>query len=359
MGKSKSKSKNRSISKWKVFSPFRRAERTRDNEPVEETHTQKTSPAPAPEIRTKSAPKCPRGTAETARAPTPPPSKTDEIKRSSEDPGTLRKVEKKEEKVEKKEEKVEKKEEKEEKVKTEESPTKPTMPAAASKKKKSEKEEGSVFEEVAGPAAPAQSGAHGIKNKMRWKVDVDPVDLNGDPKMSEVLEKFKTIKKKYKQKKSKQMKEIEKEKTWEADESAEEQIVTSARVLQLIKMEALISKELSEPEQETLRGYCRSGDHEEKAEGLIEKIAASVLNAVVSKNEFVRNVNVSGQLRMFSVDDRKAKIPLMALLMARKDLLYVSWSKPNRDVEIQLDATWNCMATRQVPQAAVISTRLA
>uniref|UniRef100_A0A1I7T410 NR LBD domain-containing protein n=2 Tax=Caenorhabditis tropicalis TaxID=1561998 RepID=A0A1I7T410_9PELO len=116
------------------------------------------------------------------------------------------------------------------------------------------------------------------------------------------------------------------------------------------------------PEQETLRAFCRSGDQEEKAENLIEKIVLAVLNAVVTKNDFVRQLAVPGELRMFAVDEKKAKLPMMALLMARKDLLYVSWSKANRDFEDTLvyfdhissidylflqDGTWAGMAVKK------------
>lgn len=88
-----------------------------------------------------------------------------------------------------------------------------------------------------------------------------------------------------------------------------------------------------EADQELLRGFCRSGDQEDKAEVFIEKITLAICNAIVQKNEFIRQVVVPGELRMFAVDEKKAKLPIMALLMARKDLLYVSWLKPNRDVE--------------------------
>uniref|UniRef100_A0A1I7SYL2 MAGE domain-containing protein n=1 Tax=Caenorhabditis tropicalis TaxID=1561998 RepID=A0A1I7SYL2_9PELO len=94
----------------------------------------------------------------------------------------------------------------------------------------------------------------------------------------------------------------------------EESIINSARVLQHVKFECLISKEISEQEQETLRAFCRSGDQEEKAENLIEKIVLAVLNAVVTKNDFVRQLAVPGELRMFAVDEKKAKLPMMALL---------------------------------------------
>uniref|UniRef100_A0A1I7UAU7 NR LBD domain-containing protein n=1 Tax=Caenorhabditis tropicalis TaxID=1561998 RepID=A0A1I7UAU7_9PELO len=142
----------------------------------------------------------------------------------------------------------------------------------------------------------------------------------------------------------------------------EESIINSARVLQHVKFECLISKEISEQEQETLRAFCRSGDQEEKAENLIEKIVLAVLNAVVTKNDFVRQLAVPGELRMFAVDEKKAKLPMMALLMARKDLLYVSWSKANRDFEDTLvyfyhislidylflqDGTWAGMAVKK------------
>lgn len=113
----------------------------------------------------------------------------------------------------------------------------------------------------------------------------------------------------------------------------EDTIINCARALQVVKLESLISKEISEADQKILRGYCRSGDQEEKAEISIEKIAVAVLNAVVQKNEFIRHVVVSGELRMFAVDEKKAKVPMMALMMARKDLTYVAWAKCNKDVE--------------------------
>lgn len=72
-------------------------------------------------------------------------------------------------------------------------------------------------------------------------------------------------------------------------------------------MESLISKELVESDQETLKSFCRSGDQEDKAEGLVEKIAIAALNAIVVKNELVRQVSVPGHLRMFAVDEKKVR----------------------------------------------------
>uniref|UniRef100_A0A8R1DMD0 Uncharacterized protein n=1 Tax=Caenorhabditis japonica TaxID=281687 RepID=A0A8R1DMD0_CAEJA len=201
------------------------------------------------------------------------------------------------------------------------------------KKSEKDKEDASIFEEVAGPASPAQANSRGIKNKMRWKIDVEPVDVNGEQKMSDVLEKLDKLRKKNKAK---------------GDESSgEELIMMSARVLQLVKLEALISKEITDPDQEILKSYCRSGDQEGKAEALLEKITLVILNAIVSKNEFVRQITIPGQLRMFAVDEKKAKLPMMALIMARKDLFYTSWSKPNRDVEKDLDGTWTNMTVKK------------
>ncbi|CAP31722.1 Protein CBG12800, partial [Caenorhabditis briggsae] len=116
---------------------------------------------------------------------------------------------------------------------------------------------GYLTEEVEGPAAPAQSGTHGIKNKMRWKIDVEGADVNGDQKMSKVLEKMAQLRKNSKMKKCK------------------------------------------------------------------------------------------------AVDEKKAKVPMMALLMACKDLLYVSWSKPNHEVEYTLDGTWAGMTVKKGTGAAV------
>ncbi|CAO4362277.1 unnamed protein product [Caenorhabditis nigoni] len=250
-----------------------------------------------------------------------------------------------------------KKKEKDVGTKSEEVPVKNIKKKVEPPKK--EEQEASIFEEVEGPAAPAQSGTHGIKNKMRWKIDVEGADVNGDQKMSEVLEKMAQLRKKSKMKKCKVLKANEKGGLIEDDdEPNEDHIINSARLLQVIKMEALISKELLESDQEILKGFCRSGDQEDKAEGFIEKIVLAVLNAIVQKNEFIRQVTISGQLRMLAVDEKKAKVPMMALLMARKDLLYVSWSKPNREVENTLDGTWAGMTVKKGTGAAVQSTLL-
>ncbi|KAF1770076.1 hypothetical protein GCK72_001894 [Caenorhabditis remanei] len=272
------------------------------------------------------------------------------------DPNLKSQEEKKEEKKENKEEKGGKKGSGGTGSKTEEVPSKPLK----KKETKKEEQEASVFEEVQGPAAPAQTGTHGIKNKMRWKIDVEGADCNGDQKMTEVFDKLAKLRKKMKTKRCKVLKANDKVGTEDDDEKEvqDDVIINCARVLQLVKMEALISKEIPEADQEILRAFCRSGDQEDKAEGLIEKIVLAVLNAVVQKNEFVRQIVIPGELRLFAVDEKKAKYPMMALLMARKDLLYVAWSKPNREVENTLDGTWAGMAVKKGTTPAVQSTLL-
>ncbi|EGT38390.1 hypothetical protein CAEBREN_00453 [Caenorhabditis brenneri] len=325
MGKSKSKSNSRSISKWKKF--FSSAPKA--NESREDLGSQTTAISPSPsssssmsaQSRSKSITKRKStGTREDVRtmeeAP-PPPLNTKSQEEKKKEGGS----------------------------KTEEAPSKNAKKKEAPPKK--EEQEASVFEEVAGPAAPVQTGTHGIKNKMRWKIDVEGADCMGDQKMPEVLDKISKLRKKQKMKKCKVLKANDKQMTEEEEEPNEDIIINSARVLQLVKLESLISKEISEGDQEILRAFCRSGDQEDKAEGLIEKIVVGVLNAVVTKNEFIRQILIPGELRMFAVDEKKAKLPMMALLMARKDLLYVSWSKVNRDVENTLDGTWAGMAAKK------------
>ncbi|ULU13066.1 hypothetical protein L3Y34_015929 [Caenorhabditis briggsae] len=97
-----------------------------------------------------------------------------------------------------------KKKEKDFGLKSEEVPVKIVKKKVEPPKK--EEQEASVFEEVEGPAAPAQSGTHGIKNKMRWKIDVEGADVNGDQKMSKVLEKMAQLRKNSKMKKCKGLK---------------------------------------------------------------------------------------------------------------------------------------------------------
>ncbi|CCD66447.1 DUF7774 domain-containing protein [Caenorhabditis elegans] len=220
--------------------------------------------------------------------------------------------------------------------------------------KKEQKEQGSDFEAVDGPATPLLTGSKGIKDKMRWKIDVEGVDIKGDQKMTEVLEKVSILRSRLEARKVKLLKENEMglsttttTPTEEEPEPTEDTIINCARALQVVKLESLISKEISEADQKILRGYCRSGDQEEKAEISIEKIAVAVLNAVVQKNEFIRHVVVSGELRMFAVDEKKAKVPMMALMMARKDLTYVAWAKCNKDVENTIDGTWAGMAVKK------------
>uniref|UniRef100_A0A8R1DWM8 Uncharacterized protein n=1 Tax=Caenorhabditis japonica TaxID=281687 RepID=A0A8R1DWM8_CAEJA len=324
MGKSRSKSNNRSISRW-LLAPFKSsAERIREPASNEEppSATQKSNSRSQNEERPKrrsrrreDMSRTSEDSASASASASAPPSPNPE-KGEKKEGGKEREKEKgKEQKSDEAGAKTKKKE----KVKDE--------------NKDKDEPEGSIFEEVDGETAPVQTGTHGVKNKMRWKIDVEPVDVNGDQKMPEVLEKLNNLRKKAK--------------VTSGDVDNEELIVNSARVLQLIKLETLINKELSESEHETLKLYCRSGDQEEKAEGLIEKITLSVLNSVVAKNEFIRQISTPGQLRMFAVDEKKAKIPMMALLMGRKDLLYVSWTKPNKDVEKELDSTWNNMAMRK------------
>ncbi|PIC52569.1 hypothetical protein B9Z55_002619 [Caenorhabditis nigoni] len=349
MGKSKSKSNSRSISKWKKFFSSS-AQKTNNDSREELGGSQQTATSPGPTSNSSVS-----GTSR---------SKSINKRRAnmSRDDGAMPKT------VEEKDHTPvpapapksieEKKEKKEGGSKTEEAPSKQGQKKKTEPKK--EEQEASVFEEVQGPAAPAQTGTHGIKNKMRWKIDVEGADTNGDQKMSEVLDKLAKLRKKIKNKKCKVLKANEKALTEEDDEKEthDDVIINCARVLQLVKMEALISKEIPEPDQEILRAFCRSGDQEDKSEGLIEKIVMGVLNAVVQKNEFVRQVTIPGELRLFAVDEKKAKVPMMALLMARKDLLYVSWSKPNRDVENTLDGTWGGMAVKKGAAVAVQSTLL-
>ncbi|CCD63558.1 WAPL domain-containing protein [Caenorhabditis elegans] len=202
---------------------------------------------------------------------------------------------------------------------------------------------GSVFEEIEGPVSPAPLEKD--ENKMEWKIDVDPVVLTGDQRMSDVLGKMKDLKKNSGWKKCKVLKANEKTPDND-DEPTEESIYLSARVLQLVKMESLISKEVSKEDQEILRGYCRSNDHKDKVEPIFEAIAVSILEKVASKNEFIRNVSIPGQLRMFAVDENKSKFSTMALLIVRCDLFYYSWNKPALDDEDQLDPTWANMTRR-------------
>lgn len=350
MGKSKSKSNSRSISKWRKF--WGSSAQKTNNDSREELGSQTTAMAPSPATASNSS------VSGTSR------SKSLQKRRanmSRDDGNTPKTVEEKDHPKSIDEKKEEKKEEKKKEggSKTEEAPSKP---APKKKEAKKEEQEASVFEEVEGPAAPAQTGTHGIKNKMRWKIDVEGADTTtkGDQKMSEVLEKLAKLRKKNKTKKCKVLKANDKIMTEDDDEKevTEDTIINCARVLQLIKMEALIVKEIPEPDHEILRAFCRSGDQEDKAEGMIEKIVMTVLNAVVQKNDYVRQVTIPGELRLFAVDEKKAKMPMIALLMARKDLLYVSWQKVNRDVENTLDGSWGVMAVKKAATAPVQSTLL-
>ncbi|CAO4362276.1 unnamed protein product [Caenorhabditis nigoni] len=224
---------------------------------------------------------------------------------------------------------------------------------AKRKKNKKSKNLGSVFEDVAGPLSPVNAEPRGAEDKMKWKIDVEGVDLNGDQRMSEVLERLGKLRKKYKFKKCKVLKANEVMK--DADEEpTEDEIAMSARILQLVRMDQLINEKFDPEEREILRKYCRSGDQEEKAEEIIEKITMIVLIGVSSKNEFIRTVSIPGQMRMYAVDENKSKLPVMALLMTRCDLLYYAWLKPSTNEE-ELDPTWKAMAIRKVPMPAVVS----
>ncbi|PIC52580.1 hypothetical protein B9Z55_002624 [Caenorhabditis nigoni] len=224
---------------------------------------------------------------------------------------------------------------------------------AKRKKNKKSKNLGSVFEDVAGPLSPVNAEPRGAEDKMKWKIDVEGVDLYGDQRMSEVLERLGKLRKKYKFKKCKVLKANEVMK--DADEEpTEDEIAMSARILQLVRMDQLINEKFDPEEREILRKYCRSGDQEEKAEEIIERITMIVLIGVSSKNEFIRTVSIPGQMRMYAVDENKSKLPVMALLMTRCDLLYYAWLKPSTNEE-ELDPTWKTMAIRKVPTPAVVS----
>ncbi|KAF1770075.1 hypothetical protein GCK72_001893 [Caenorhabditis remanei] len=221
------------------------------------------------------------------------------------------------------------------------------------KGKKDEKKElrqsqiGSVFEPIMGPTAPARSGANGVKNKMKWKIDVDPIELRGEQKMAEILEKLKELRKSSGSKPCKVLKANEQMLSSSDDEPTEELIHMSARILQLVKMDLLISKEISKEEQEYLKSYCRCGDHKERVEPIFETIACSILEKVASKNEFIRHVSIPGQLRIFAVDEKKSKYPIMSLMIIRKDLFYYSWNRQTSpEDDEQLDPTWNSMTVK-------------
>ncbi|ULU13057.1 hypothetical protein L3Y34_015921 [Caenorhabditis briggsae] len=203
---------------------------------------------------------------------------------------------------------------------------------------------GSIFDPISGPSVPAVSGVNGVKNKMKWKIDVDPIELNGDQKMQEVLEKLKELRKNSGLNPCKVLKANEHMMSNSDDEPTEELIHMSARILQLVKMEALISKEISKEDQELLKGYCRCGDHKDKTESIFETITCSILEKVASKNEFIRHVSIPGQLRLFAVDEKRSKLPTMALMIVRKDLFYYAWDKQATPMDDeQLDQTWSSM----------------
>lgn len=223
------------------------------------------------------------------------------------------------------------------------------------RKKNQQKNLGSVFEDVAGPLSPVNAEPRGVEDKMKWKIDVEGVDLNGDQRMGDVLEKLGQLRKKYKTKKCRVLKANEKTPKDSDEEPTEEEIVMAAKVLQLVRLDQLINEKIDTENQEILRKYCRSGDQEEKAEDIIESITLIILVGVSSKNNFIRNVSISGQMRMYAVDENKAKLPVMALLMARCDLLYYAWLKPSNNEE-GLDPTWSNMTLRKVPTPRVVST---
>lgn len=67
------------------------------------------------------------------------------------------------------------------------------------------------FQEIEGPSAPVQTGSKGIKNKMRWKIDVEVVDVKGDQRMTEIIEKASILRTRIKARKCKFSKENEKD----------------------------------------------------------------------------------------------------------------------------------------------------
>lgn len=225
---------------------------------------------------------------------------------------------------------------------------------AKRKKSKGPKNLGSVFEDVEGPLSPVNAEPRGVEDKMRWKIDVQGVDLNGDQRMTDVLENLGKLKKKYKIKKCRVLKANEMGNNSD-EEPTEDEITMGAKILQMVRMDQLIHEKLDSEEKDILRKYCRSLDREEEAEELIEKIAMVVLIGVSSKNNFIRNVSIPGQMRMWAVDENKSKLPVMALLLVRCDLLYYAWLKPSVNEE-ELDPTWRNMTIRKVPTPAVVSS---
>uniref|UniRef100_A0A1I7SYL1 DNA ligase 1-like n=1 Tax=Caenorhabditis tropicalis TaxID=1561998 RepID=A0A1I7SYL1_9PELO len=169
MGRSKSKSNSRSISKWRKF--FTSGSKQVDPS-VEEPQTTAISASPAsnnsfsgaPKSRSNSISGVPRRRSTGTREDGTGPLKT------MEEPPSIGTGASKSSTLEKKEEKKEIKEEvKKEEIKKESGSKCEEAPSKNAKKKevKKEEQEASVFEEVQGPAAPAQTGTHGIKNKMR------------------------------------------------------------------------------------------------------------------------------------------------------------------------------------------------
>lgn len=128
--------------------------------------------------------------------------------------------------------------------------------------------------------------------------------------MPEILEKLRELRKGSGMKACKVLRANEQQMSCSDDEPTEEVIHLSARLLQLVKMEPLITKEVSKEDQELLKGYCRCGDHKDKVEPIFEAITLSILDKVATKNEFIRHVSIPGQLRMFAVDEKKVLVSL-------------------------------------------------
>ncbi|CAD6192292.1 unnamed protein product [Caenorhabditis auriculariae] len=212
-----------------------------------------------------------------------------------------------------------------------------------SNEEKKKPEEMSLFEPVMGGARPAQAHLHGVKSNLRWKDGVTTVD--DAEAMREVLERARKKVSRGRMKKLKKAKSASKLSIEsEMDDVTEEDVITAAKMLNKVKLAKIIETECSPAEQTLLGEFCedKTAKKSSETEKIVEKVAAAAVKAVVEKSEMCRG-SASGELRMFAVEEGIAKTVSVALMMVRKDLLWVSWHDSTQE-----DSAWNPMTVKRV-----------
>ncbi|CAD6195271.1 unnamed protein product [Caenorhabditis auriculariae] len=210
-------------------------------------------------------------------------------------------------------------------------------------KDKKQESDNSTFEVVKG-ARPAQAHLHGVKSNLRWKTQTSASASVGtgesdNDKISKRMEApRKTI----------SVESIE-------DDALEEDVGSAARMLQQIKMVKVIEGECSPAEQTLLKEFCEDKTTKEppEAENLIDKLTSAIIKAIVNKSDVCRGT-VSGEVRMFAVEETLAKNATKCLMIVRKDLLLASWQK-TEGTDTEEDSTWSPMCKKLAKSLTPVS----